>query len=342
MRIGCRTLLLSLLAVLPLACGRGGADSAADESPSVAVRTATVEQSAFPLYATFTGTLEGDRQTVLVAKLQSTVTGVTVAIGGRITKGQRLVELDRGGTQSQYRQTEALYRDAESQLSKMESLFEAGAVSLREVELAQTAFDVARANFEAARLAVEIESPIFGVVTDLYVRPGDEVTPGTPLLEVANIAALRLTLDVSSSEVGLLAAGQPVRVCASYDTAICMSGFVRSIADAADRDTRSFEVECRFPEPSPGFAPGAFVSAEVTLATLPLALSVPDEAVIYRSGRAFAYAVDADTALLVPLAILARDHGRTAVAGDLVPGQKVVVTGQKNLTPGARIREASS
>ena len=31
-----------------------------------------------------------------------------------------------------------------------------------------------------------------------------------------------------------------------------------------------------------------------------------------------------------------------AVAGALEPGQRVVVTGQKNLTPGARIREATS
>jgi len=333
---------LALLTLLPLACSEGDTNSAVEESPAVAVRTAIVDQAPFALRESFTGTLKGDRQTVLVAKLSSTVTGVSVSVGEQITRGQRVIDLDPGGVQSQYRQTEALCRDAETQLGKIESLFAAGAVSQRELELGRTGFDVARANFEAARQAVEIESPIAGVVTDLYVRTGDEVAPGEPLVEVADVGALRLTLDVPSSQIGRLSVGQPVKVCAPYDTAVCMAGSIRSIADAADRDTRTFEVECRFSEPLPSLAPGTFVSAEVTLRTLPSALSVPDEAVIYRGGQAFAYAVDADTTLLVPLEVLARDRGRTAVDGALKPGQRVVITGQKNLTPGTRIREATS
>lgn len=342
MRVNVFTIPVTLLILLPLACSKGDSSNLAEESPAVAVRTAKVEQAPFALRTTLAGTLKGDRQTVLVAKLSGTVAGVSITVGEQVARGQRLLDLDRGGVQSQYRQTEALYRDAETQLGKIESLFAAGAVSERELELARTGFDVAQANFEAARQAVEIESPIAGVVTDLYVRTGDEVAPGKPLVEVANVGALRLTLDVPSSQIGQLSVGQPVKVCAPYDTARCMDGAIRSIADAADRDTRTFEVECRFAEPLPSLAPGSFVSAEVTIRTLPAALSVPDLAILYRGGQAYVYAVDADTTLLVPLDVLARDQGRTAVAGALSPGQRVVVTGQKNLTPGARIREATS
>jgi hypothetical protein len=37
---------------------------------------------------------------------------------------------------------------------------------------------------------------------------------------------------------------------------------------------------------------------------------------------------------------LATATGKTAVEGTLQSGQRVVVVGQKNLTPGARVREA--
>jgi len=342
MKIHKSTYGLLLFAVFPLGCGQGSSDSGAEAPPSVAVRTAPVEQSPFVLQETFAGTLKGDRQTVLVAKLQSTVTGVSVSVGAHVKQGDRLIDLDRGGVQSQYRQTEAVFRDAETQLGKIESLFAAGAVSKRELETAQTAFDVARANFEAARQAVEIESPITGIVTDLYVRTGDEVAPGKALAEVANVGALRLTLDVPSSQIGELSTGQLARVCAPGDTTRCMEGKIYSIADAADRNTRTFEVECRFADPLPGLAPGTFVSADVTLRTLPSALSIPDDALIYRGGAAYTYAVEADTTQLVPVEVLARDGGRTAVAGALKVGQRVVVAGQKNLTPGARVREAAS
>jgi membrane fusion protein (multidrug efflux system) len=332
----------TLLVMAAAGCTGQGAQDGADGGATVAVRTVAVDRASFPVRLAQTGTLKGDRQTVLVAKVQSVVTGVSVTVGERVAAGQRLIDLDRGGVQSQFTQTEAVFRDAQSQLDKLEPLYTTGAVSERELELARTSRDVARANFEAARQAVEIESPIAGVVTDLHVRGGDEVSPGRPLVEVADVKALRLTLEVPAGDRSQLKVGQPVRVCAPFDSASCMDGKVFSIADAADRDTRSFEVECRFGQPVPGLAPGTFVSAEILIRTLEDALTIPRDAVIYRGGGAFAYAVDADSVLLVALSVLATAGEQVAVAGPLLPGQRVVVAGQRNLTPGTRVREAAS
>jgi len=340
MRLVMRWCVVSVL--LLAGCTGNSAENTSGGAPAVAVHTAPVTQSTFPVRLTQTGTLKGERQTIVVAKVQSLVTGVRVAVGERVAAHQLLIDLDQGGVQSQYRQTEAVYRDAQSQLDKLEPLYATGAVSERELELARTSRDVARANFEAARQAVEIESPIAGVVTDLYVRSGDEVSPGMPLAEVADVKALRLTLEVPTVDRALLKVGQPVRVCSPFDSSSCMEGTVHSIADAADRDTRTFEVQCRFREPAVGMAPGTFVAAEILVRTLEDALTLPRDAVIYRGGVAFTYAVDADTVGLVRISVLAGDAGRVAVEGPLSPGQRVVTAGQRNLTPGARVREAAS
>jgi len=113
------------------------------------------------------------------------------------------------------------------------------------------------------------------------------------------------------------------------------------VADAANRNTRSFEVECRFPRPQPGFAPGMYVPAEVEVKIFARATVVPNEAILYRSGRAYLYAVAADTAMLVPIEVMAVGEGRSAVSGPLAAGQPVVVVGHKNLTPGALVQEAA-
>ena len=119
-----------------------------------------------------------------------------------------------------------------------------------------------------------------------------------------------------------------------------MIGEVFSIADAASKATRSFEVECRFPSPPKGFAPGTYVMADIETANLTAATILPNDAILYRTGQALVYVLGSDTVALVPVEVLASGPDGSAVSGDIQPGQRVVIVGQKNLTPGTRVREA--
>lgn len=329
-----------LVSVILVGCGGDNADSNRAQEAAVTVRTRQIEQDDFPVTIRIGGTLKGDRQTVIPAKVQTTVIKIPTRRGRMVGEGQLLVMLDPGGVQSQYRQAEAVFLNAEKQHKKMQSLYDAGAVAETQLDAAETEFKVAKANFEAARRSIEIKAPFDGVVTDIYVRAGDEVAPGTPLVEVADVGALRLLLETPTSQVGRLAVGQTVRVISSIDSGSIMTGKVYSIADAANIITRSFEVECQFPAPLKGFAPGMYVLAKIEVEKLSSALVVPNDAILYRSGKALVYVIDGDTAALVPVTTLASGDGRTAVEGDLRPGQPIVVVGQKNLTPGARVQEA--
>ena len=329
-----------LASTLLFGCTEAEVATEITETPSVAVRTMPVRQGDFPVNLELTGTIKGERQTVVPAKLSSSVIATNVRVGQRVTAGQLVLQLDKGGLQSQFHQTEALFLNAQKQLRKMQSLLDAGAISEREMDITTTDFQIAKANFDAARGAAEVQSPITGVITDLYVRPGDEVSPGSRLFEVADISALRLTLDVPTSQIARLRTGQPVSVHPPDTDADPMTGTVYSIADAANTDTRSFEVECRFANPAPGFAPGTFATAEIEVEILETALLIDANAVLYRSGQAYSYAITADTAALIPIEVLAFNDGTAAVIADLTPGQRVVVTGQKNLTPGTPVREA--
>jgi RND family efflux transporter MFP subunit len=268
------------------------------------------------------------------------VTEITVRIGQSVQTGDLLVMLDPRGVQSQYQQAEALYLNAEKQRKKMKVLYETGAISEMQLDEAETGFEVAKANFNSARQSIEITAPFEGVVTDIYVRIGDEVAPGLPIVEIADVGALRLYLEVSSSQAAQLETGQPVEVSSPVDASVVMKGKVFSIADAADQVTRSFEVGCHFPTPPKGFSPGMYVTAEVVTSILGSALVVPSQALLYRSGKVMLYAVDDDSAVLITVTELASGQGRSAIKGNISPGQRVVVVGQKNLTPGTKVREA--
>ena len=285
-----------ILIIALAGCSGEKASTGGAQTAQVAVRTALVQQGDFPRTLAIGGTLRGDRQTMMPAMVQTTVTKVPVKRGQTVREGEILIMLDPGGVQSQYTQAEAVFRNAEKQAKKMRALYQAGAISETQLDGAETEFAVAQANFNAARQTIEIDAPFDGVVTDVYVQTGDEVSPGTPLVETADISALRLILDVPSDEITRVSKGEPVHVASPDDSAQAITGEVIGVADAANVQTRSFEVECRFAEVKPGFAPGMYVMAEVETEILRAATLVPNDAIIYRSGEALVYTVAADTA----------------------------------------------
>jgi RND family efflux transporter MFP subunit len=332
---------LGLAASLMVGCsGKTDTNNSSDQRAPVVVRTGAVEQADFPVTVRVGGTLLGIQQTAIPAKLATTVIKIPVRVGQSVRKDDPLVMLDPGGVQSQYNQSKAVFQNAEKQWNKMQALYKSGAISESQYDGAKTEYEVAKANFNSARESVEIDAPFDGVVTDIPVRVGDDVSLGMQLVEVADIKQLRLILDVPTSQVGQLKSGQAVSVRSPVDSTRTMSGTVYSVADAADRATRSFEVECRFPNPVAGFSTGTYVIAEITTKILNSALIVPNDALLYRSGKAIIYAIKNDTAQMVDLSVLAMGQGKSAVSGDLVNGQRVVVVGQKNLTPGTYVREA--
>lgn len=338
-----RFIIAALMAgAILIGCGGSQQENATPEKTVVAVtvKTEAVKQVDFPVSMRFGGNLRGDRQTTIPARVATTVTEIPVRIGQKIKAGEILIKLDPGGVQSQYHQAEAVFVNAEKQWNKMRTLFAAGAISEMQMDGAQTEYEVAKANFNSARKSIEIEAPFEGIVTDIHVRIGDEVAPGMPIVAVANIGSLRLLLDVAANQVGKLKVGQTVTVTSSTDSTVTMQGSIFSIADAANSATRSFEVECHFPNPVKDFQPGTYVNAEIETRILKQALVVPGDALIYRSGKAMLYAVDNDVADLMTVTEIASGRGQSAVEGELRPGQRVVVVGQKNLTPGSRVKEA--
>lgn len=326
--------------VLVLAGCTGQDENNNKEKDAVAIVTGAVSQDDFSKVVNVGGTLRGDFQSSIFSKVTGTITNIPVRVGQKVSAGDILVGLDKGGVQSQYKQAEARFINAEKQYRKMQALFDAGAISESRLDEVETQFRVARADFESAREAVEIDAPFDGMVVDIPVRVGDEVDPLTKVVEIANINALRLVLDVPTSQVGELKRGQTVTVSSPLIDGATMTGEVISIADAANTDTRSFEVDCRFDNPSRGFSPGVFVVASIETKILNDALLVPNDALMYRSGKTLIYAVAADTVAMIPVEVLAGGDSLTAVSGNLAANQRIVIVGQKNLTPGSKVREA--
>jgi membrane fusion protein, multidrug efflux system len=264
----------------------------------VPVEVAVAERRNMSVTKTYSGTLEGEEQANIVAKISERITSIIARVGQAVPTGQVMINLDKSGSSSQYHQAEANFKNAEKTLERMKSLYGEGAISLQSLDGVQTAFDVAKANFEGARSTVDLTTPISGVVTAVNVSNGDMTIPGAVLATVAKISRMKVIFTISENDVPRLALGQKVSVYSDTRSDVVVVGRIVQLSKSADIRSRSFEVKAMFLNTSDRwFKPGMFCKVDVQLPPRAGALAIPSAAIqsdgvishvyVVHNGRAF-------------------------------------------------------
>lgn len=320
-------------------CGDSG-DQVVAERPAVPVRVQVLQPLTENVTKTYTGSLEGQNQAVIYAKIAEAVDSVLVREGDRVQAGQILLKLDRAGSMSNYQQAQSVYRNAEKNYRKMQTLYEQGAISESQLDASRTDYEVAQAAFEATRQLVEIQSPIPGTVTAVNVRRGDYLSQGQVVATVASTERLRARFDVRPADLRLIAEGDSVRIESESVTGSA-SGVIASIARSADPNTRAFEVEALIDNAGQEFRPGMFVRVVLTVQRMENVLAVPRAAVLSLSEGRAVFEVVNGVALRRMVTLGPDLAGRVVIDSGLTAGDTVVTLGQSYLDDSTAVQITS-
>jgi len=297
--------------------------------PRVAVKVSPAELTDITVSKSFAGTLEGARQAKIYAMIPERVVDIPLSEGSRVEKGQPVILLDKLGVNSRYHQAQAIYQQAKDNYEKISRLFEQKAVSEQDFKSARTAFEVAQADFNAARESVELTSPIDGVITDIVVKLGEHAPLGLPLATIASTSKMRMTIYVNSADIVKIKQGQSAKVTVDGDNPV--EARVVEKAQSADPETRLFRVEIEMDNPDGRLKPGMFARCQLVLDNLNGVLAVKNSALFSEEGIAKVYVVARDTAFARSIEIGPTDGLKTQVTAGLEPGEQVVVVGKGNL-----------
>ena len=135
-------------------CSENARDNSTDKTnytDTVSVETYSVESRELSISKTFSGTLEGEEQANIIAKIAERIMDINAKVGDYVKAGDILVELDKSGAQSQFYQAQAAYLNAEKNLARMQNLIKVGAVSQQAFDAVETQYEVSKANFDAAK-----------------------------------------------------------------------------------------------------------------------------------------------------------------------------------------------
>ncbi len=345
------------------AAAQAEAAARAAKDRTVPVLTVDSARRDVPLWREGLGSVSAFYTVTVKTQVDGRIDKVLFNEGQRVKKGDVLVQIDPRPFQIQLLSAQAaLERDQAQQkngvlnLERYKTLSEqklipeqqytdqSASVGQFDAQLKadQAAMASARLNLDYAR----ITSPIDGVTGVRLVDPGNVVhasdTAGLVVVTQLDPIALFFTLpeDDLPAISSAMATGEALSVeaLARDGETPLGQGKLSVIDNQINQATATIRLKAIFDNPKNQLWPNQFVKARLHLATRSNALVVPTAAVQRGPQGTFVYVVAADsTAVVRPIDVDLTEADTTLIAKGLEEGEHVVVEGQAQLRPGAKV-----
>ena len=276
------------------------------------------------------------------AELESSVAEARTAVEVTEKQSLRTASLRQDGLSSEKAIAEAalLADRARRELATAERNLEAYRTTDADLERATLAATrdaamLAAKDAEAILAASEVLAPVAGRVASVAVRIGDRAEPGAELATLLAGDRREIAFGVTAAQRTTIPAD--ARVTWQDALGAIRSGRIRGTATLVDSALGLHEMLALPDEGQPTPLPGEVVRGEIEVRRLEAAVLVPTRAVVRAAhGVSLVLAIDG-LARVVPVEVVGRHEGVTAVSGAVKVGDSVIVEGGYNLPEGARV-----
>lgn len=233
-------------------------------------------------------------------------------------------------------QMQAAYEVAQNHLAALSSV-----TNEATKQFAQGQLSSAKGKYEAAQAQVsysEIRSPISGVVTDRALFPGETAAVGVPLITIMDTSALLAKVHLSQTVAQRLSVGDDASVSIpGIDQPA--SGKVTLISPALDPGSTTVEVWLKVNNSAGVYKAGTPVRVSIAGRTVSRAIKVPLSAVLTgEDGSKSVMAISSDgTAHKVNVQIGITDGEDAQVAKGLNGSEMIITQGAYGLSDGSKV-----
>jgi RND family efflux transporter MFP subunit len=321
------------------ACGNSEVQSRSMEQihaeEGVPVTVEILAPQAYSDEMTFTAVLTGIPQSSEYALISDRVESINVKVGDYVTKDSVILTFPSDNPAANYYQARVQYENAQATYRRMASYFEAGGISRQALDDARAGFEVAEANWNALRRAVQVKAPISGVVTALYVQPSDNVEKEDELFTISRTDRLKAEIWIPEREISRFKPGQRARAVWQGRE---LQGRVRQVDQALNRSRQAFGAVVEFDNPNLIMQYG--VTAQVTVATYASEGAIVTERRSIATDRTGYYAYVARGGEAERRAVVLGNSSELSVeiTEGLKPGDTLITSGLDRLGHGVKVR----
>ncbi|MEP2446502.1 MAG: efflux RND transporter periplasmic adaptor subunit [Balneola sp.] len=314
-----------LLLLLLGACGNGDTEVISNDQSNdkkVSVYVEEIQPSTFRHYLNIQGDVESDNTIMITPEVNATVEKINVRLGDRVKKNDVLAELDGKITKSQIKQVE-------SQLELSKTIYERQK-NLRNQNIgSEVDFLQAKTQYESAQSQLNtlseqlgnytIRATISGVVNQVNVKVGENVSPAASAFQLANSTSLKVTAEVSERYITTVDEKDSVEISfPSLQTSVKKR--LNVVSKVINSSNRTFEVEIYITDLNGSIRPNMMASLKINDIILKDKIVVPLNTVQKANNESFVYVAKKS------------DNGmqaikRTVTLGDTYNNSIVVETG---------------
>jgi HlyD family secretion protein len=315
------------------------------------------------------GNLIGAATVEAVPKVAGRLESVSVRLGDRVSRGQRLAKVEDREIIEQVRQAQASFevsaatvrqreadlRLAQTNLERSKNLYDRQLIPRQtyddtdaRFQAATAALDLARAQHAQAQARLDelninlsntvIASPVSGFVGKRALDPGAWVTPNSSFLSVVDIGVVRLVANVVEKDLRRITQGMSADVTVDAFPGERFKGRIAHVAPVLDPATRTAQIEVEVQNSTFRLKPGMYAKVDFVVEHKENILVVPANAVVDVRGQKGVFLPDeGDVAKFMPVTIGMSQPDQVEIADGLAEGTRVVTTGAAALREGDRI-----
>lgn len=330
-------------AATPAAAGPGkpgGAPGGPPGGMAMAVETAAVTVTDFVDEGSAVGTLKSNESVVLRPETAGRIAAIGFQDGGKVGKGAVLVTLDAAMQEAELAQAKANLALAQANFKRSEDLVAKKFLSQQSLDSAAATLKIQEAQLQLAEAKLaktRIRAPFAGVVGIRNVSTGDYVKEGQELINLEDVATLKVDFRLPEVYLERLHKGQMLEVSSDALSGERFAAVLDAIDPLVDAGGRSISCRARLTNSGEKLKPGMFVRVRVAFGERKGALMIPEQAVV-TGGKPMVYAVVEGKAKSVNVKLGARQGGKVEVLEGLAAGDVVVTAGQMRLRDGAAVR----
>jgi HlyD family secretion protein len=204
-----------------------------------------------------------------------------------------------------------------------------------------TAAELALQRAELSLSHTEIRAPFSGVIADLQVQKGQQISAGQECFKLVDLSQMEVEVQVLESEIGLVEEGRKAEVTFPAYPGETFPGRVTSINPVVDRESKTVKVTVRLANPHRQILPGMFAYAKLEAQIFKDRLLVPKEAVLTRDQRKLVFILRDGLAKWCYVETGLENEEFAEILDSsfgLQPGEMVITAGHYTLVHDARVR----
>ena len=331
--------------------------------------TMTVKKSDIELPYKFSARMKGQNDVTVTPQVGGQLMKICVAEGQQVKKGQTLFIIDSRNAQLELEAAQANLQAALAQenSAKLEfesnkNLFDKKIVSSYMLSNSENAYKQAQAAVAQARASVNrarvnlgfctITASVSGVIGEIPVRTGDQVSPGMQLTMLSGNTTMDAEISVTEAIIEsmvqegvkksdlekYLANMPPATFVMKNGTEYPHKGHVVSLTGIVNAATGSLTAKVSFPNPDGHLYSGIQGTVVISFGEKDV-MVIPQNAVVRLQDKALVYKVKADsTATAVDVTTQDTGNGKDfIITSGLNVGDKIVTIGANNVTEGQKV-----